>query len=286
LRGLFSRDVYIEKAYFEHNLNVLHHSNVYVSKRPLVKKRNKIHYAGDFAKIKNHSSAKNKLPQEVISYINGKQSMGKLLEERGLFSISRRQGFVKFPKGLAVFIPKGSYLTIENHYNPSGVQELNKSIVKLYEFKKNTEPQRVRRFFIMPGNFVIPPNKSNFKIKSFIKINEEISILTFNPHMHYRGVSSKLYIKYPSQNNPILLGSVPFYQMKFERALNFKTPVLAPKGSELIVETIYDNSSYNLANPDSKISVRLGDSTYKNEMHSMRITYVDGVYVDNDSLDY
>jgi hypothetical protein len=55
-----------------------------------------------------------------------------------------------------------------------------------------------------------------------------------------------------------------------------KEPKLLPKGTKLIYDTVYDNSSQNKANPDPNIEVRWGEQTWQEMIYgNVRYRYVD-----------
>jgi hypothetical protein len=96
---------------------------------------------------------------------------------------------------------------------------------------------------------VIPPNKIT-KHTTFLKIPEDISILTINPHMHLLGKSFKAYALTPNQDT-IRLVSIPKWDFRWQYFYTFPTMVKVPAGSVIYVEAEYDNTDQNQNNPNN-----------------------------------
>lgn len=275
IAGPMPNDVWIKAANFSHNLSVLHHSNLLVTTKPI--QAATVQREGGWMFVRDHDLKQREAPLKIKTLADGKRVGGLLINENAAFSISRRAGYIPSREGMAAFIPKGSYLILQNHYQPSGKAEENVSKVALfkYDVDHSPPPKRMRRFFVRPKPFKIPAHRKGYEVKAVLPIEQDVSLLSFTAHMHFRGRSSKLFVTPPNQP-PRLLVSIPFFQMKFERAWAFQQPVFVEKGSKLTVVTMYDNSAQNISNPDPDHEIKFGESTYFNEMHSMRIMYVEG----------
>ena len=55
----------------------------------------------------------------------------------------------------------------------------------------------------------------------------------------------------------------------------FKDPISIPKGSIITTDIIYDNSEFNLTNPDPSIDLRKGPSVVLNENYLPRFLYTE-----------
>ncbi len=267
-------DEWIEYAKFNSNLEVLHHSNLH-----------HVNQSSFQGMDKESSKGKNLLTgvsasdlKKIDVFYKGKNIGGTLINENDLFGIGRKNGLSNYPKGLAVFIPKGSKIVVQNHYNPSGRQVFNQTKVDLFRIKDPSQARIVKRFFVLPNDFYLEPFKKNQKVISKIKIDKDISMISFYPHMHYRGKGVKLFLIQENTKSKLLIASVPFYRLKYEQVLVFEKPLFIPKNSTLEIVADYDNSIQNSANPDPSKRIKLGYSTYDSEMHSMRIAYIEGQY--------
>jgi hypothetical protein len=89
---------------------------------------------------------------------------------------------------------------------------------------------------------------------------DDMHILSFNPHMHLRGKAARYEITYPNGESEVLL-DVPNYDFNWQHGYRFKEPPLAPKGSELKLTLWWDNSADNPSNPDATRTVGFGRPT-------------------------
>jgi hypothetical protein len=270
--GPTERDMFIDAAEFNSNLRVFHHLNLHFLRSPLE------------TIVSSHQQG-NLQPQLaspipgtkriVKSTVDGKPAKGIYYDENIVMSLSRRNGIQRMPWGTAIHVPKGTYLALQFHYNPDGREETNRTHVKLYEYEGKDPPILIHRMDGRPTPMVIPAGAKKFVTESKIPVEKDISLLAFNAHMHYRGRSAKLFVDEPGKASR-LVASVPYFQLKFETRLEFVSPVVVRAGSTLRIVSEYDNSSLNLANPDPKVAVPYGTSTYSNEMQENRIFYVEG----------
>lgn len=267
----FPEDALIEGVQFYQNQKVVHHSNLYVLKKAVAPEdlQAEIFQKKSMDHIDRHSPS---VPIKVL--VNGKIRKGKRVETASVFNIGSWTEN-RYNEGGAFFVPKGSQLVIQNHYQPNGKEETNRTLVRLFKYKGEKPAEILHRYLVKPPSFVIPPHESHFVIESFVPIEEEITLLSFFHHMHYRGKSLKLFITKPNQAEQ-LVTSIPFYQLKFADRVAFREPIFLPKGSQLRLVVVYDNSAQNIANPDPQMRVKMGGSTYQNEMHTTRFTFIKG----------
>lgn len=270
IAGPISEDIYFWGLDIKLNGRVAHHANLFISKVPITSALLKEKGDGSHV-IPKHKSRKKKSDQ------HGDFS---LVDESILMTAAKgstRGTFLR--KGLAYLIPKGSYLAIEYHYTPSGRVEENQAIVELFTYKnaKRENLRPIRRMTLRRDRFEIPPHEANFTIQLSAKIENDITVLGFKPHMHYRGRSVKIEAVYPDGRAQILL-SVPYYQMKSQPSHVLKDGIFLPAGTVLRTEHIYDNSAQNPQNPDPTQTVPSGSQTYSDEMHLPRVYYVDGQF--------
>ena len=105
---------------------------------------------------------------------------------------------------------------------------------------------------------IIPPNQIT-NHTSFLKIPEDISVLTVNPHMHLLGKSFKAYARNPS-GDTIRLVHIPKWDFRWQYFYTFPKMVKIPKGSVIYVDACFDNTKdnpNNPYNPPQQVSERL-----------------------------
>ena len=153
-----------------------------------------------------------------------------------------------FPEGTGVFIPKGTILTMQIHYTPTGKPETDKTQIGFYYYNEKPEKEF---YALSPSNteFVIPPFGKNIALSVADEIKRDIKIHYVVPHMHYRGKSIKISAILPNGDKKTII-SVPDFSFNWQWLYKLKEPVSVPKGSKVIVEGVYDNTFQNPLNPD------------------------------------
>ncbi|MGH9933014.1 MAG: redoxin domain-containing protein, partial [Pyrinomonadaceae bacterium] len=94
--------------------------------------------------------------------------------------------------------------------------------------------------------------------------------VTFMPHLHMRGKAMEFKAYYPDGKSEVLC-NVPNYDFNWQVVYYAKKPVAIPKGTKIVVTTVWDNSTKNKFNPDPTKNIRWGDPTYE----EMTIGWID-----------
>jgi hypothetical protein len=200
---------------------------------------------------------------------------------------------VKYPDGIGGFVLKknGAFVGNDIHYGPSSKRLTDSSKLYLYftdkPIKRNTYEIMLGTNGISPivPPLVVPPNKISNHV-SEITIYNSISVLTINPHMHLIGKSFKAFAVKPN-GDTIPLIEIPKWRFQWQYFYTFKKPVKIPKGSRIVVNASFDNTSANPNNPNKPpqmIAERLenGGASMRttDEMLQFIITYMN--YEDGD----
>lgn len=176
-----------------------------------------------------------------------------------------------WPEGTAKLLPKGSKLVFQLHYTANGTPQEDESEIGLV-FAKEAPRRVVTTRGINHRAIRIPPGEPNATFTTFWKPKSDVTLLSFMPHMHFRGKSFRYEAEYPDGRSEILL-DVPRYDFNWQATYRFAEPKEIPGGSKLRVTAVFDNSPGNPANPDPTKTVRWGDQTWD----EMLIGYVDFV---------
>jgi hypothetical protein len=108
----------------------------------------------------------------------------------------------------------------------------------------------------------IPPNEGNYRAPTQEAIlQEDAELVWMQPHMHLRGKSTTYRLTYPDGRSEIAL-NVPRYDFNWQTLYFLKEPLKLPKGTIVTVETAFDNSPANRANPDPSVTVYWGQQTW------------------------
>ena len=178
-----------------------------------------------------------------------------------------------FPEGSAKWVPAGAKLEFVVHYaRVSGKRQKDRTSVGLYFL--DAPPRQVLRRMDLRNFFMqIPAGAGNHEVRRCYDFESDRYLLSFTPHMHYRGKDATYELVRPNGKREMLL-AVPRYDFNWQLVYRLKEPVFVEKGSRLVVTVHYDNSANNKANPDPKETVRWGDKS-EEEMMTSWIEYLD-----------
>jgi len=174
--------------------------------------------------------------------------------------------------GTARVIPKGADLTWQLHYTPTGKHETDRSKVALW-LQEEKPDHFVHTGRAINTNFKIPPHAANHYVEAREKITQDRYIISFMPHMHYRGKSFRYTAIYPDGTKKVIL-DVPEYDFSWQSQYLLAEPELLPAGSVLYCEATFDNSADNPYNPDPTKAVTWGDQTWEEMMIGWHNYYV------------
>lgn len=174
--------------------------------------------------------------------------------------------------GQAKKIPKGSQIMLQMHYTPNGKAGTDCSTVGLV-FAKEPPKNEVRTRSVMNPRFEIPPGDANYEVKAVRAFEKESVIVSFLPHMHYRGKSFLYEIVYPDgKREPIL--NVPKYDFNWQTTYELAKPIRVPAGTKIECTAFFDNSKNNPFNPNPKGTVYWGEQTWEEMMIGFLDYYV------------
>ncbi|MCG8416001.1 MAG: redoxin domain-containing protein [Pseudomonadales bacterium] len=170
-----------------------------------------------------------------------------------------------YPGEAGMFVPKGSAVQMSLHYTTFGRETIDKTLLGLY-FADEQPKYQYSTYALSHGgrNIVIPPGVSEHKMSASHVFKDEIMLHGLRPHMHYRGKYMKFRVVYPDGTQDDII-NVPDYNFNWQPTYRLSEPMLLPAGSRVIVEGAFDNSAFNLGNPDPGATVRGGAQSW-NEM--------------------
>ncbi len=175
------------------------------------------------------------------------------------------------PPDTAMRLPKGCTLRFELHYTPNGKAVKDRSSVGITFAKK---PPRFELFTNAFANesIVVPPHDPHYKAEATLRFYADARILSFVPHMHWRGKDYWYEAIYPDGRHETLL-SVPRWDFNWQNVYQLKEPIKMPKGARLHAVAHWDNSRNNPYNPAPDKTVRFGLQTW-DEMMVGWVAYV------------
>jgi mono/diheme cytochrome c family protein len=176
---------------------------------------------------------------------------------------------------------KGAFLLRDIHYGPSPVDTEDDSYFNLFFTDKPPARPTMEMQLgtlgiseIIPP-LIIPPNVvKTFTTKTVV--NEDISLLTINPHMHLLGKSFQAFAATP-EGKTIPLINIPRWDFRWQYFYTFPKMIKVPKGSTIAAIGVYDNTANNPNNPFSppkEVIGTNGSMRVTDEMFQLIITYV------------
>ncbi len=188
-----------------------------------------------------------------------------------------------YPEGVGGFLMKkqGAILLNDIHYGPTSKDEFDNSYFNV--FYSDVAPKRRFGEFqlgtygvseIKP-KLMVPPDS----IKTFTTqytVQEDISLVTINPHMHLLGKSFVAYV-ISVDGNIIPLIRINNWDFRWQYFYTFKKMIKITKGSTIHVRATFDNTQNNPFNPYKParwIGEREGSMSTKDEMLQFIVTYL------------
>lgn len=169
---------------------------------------------------------------------------------------------VTYPDNSGMFVPKGSAVQMSLHYTTFGKETVDKTLLGLYFAEEQPEFQYSTYSLSHGGrNLVIPPGASDHRMSASYVFENEVLLHGVRPHMHYRGKSMRFTVVYPDGTKDDII-NVPDYNFAWQPTYRLSEPMLLPAGSRVLIQGAFDNSQYNLGNPDPAATVRGGAQSW------------------------
>lgn len=273
------RDTFIRAIkFFPGNRKLLHHLNGHLISYPEGKKRNV--YEGEHIVEMNMDT-----DQVAIYKLLGLQNDDGTFPALTPSVINYLPGVIStvYPEGIGGYrmSRKGAFLLKDLHYGPTPVNDSDQSEIHVYFGEKPpVRPLREAILGTLGISDVVPPLQiPPDEIKAFhteITLNEKISLLTVNPHLHLLGKSFKAYAIKPA-GDTIPLIRINEWNFRWQYFYTYKKPVVIPKGSRIRAEAVFDNTSSNPNNPfhpPRQVGERNTSMRTSDEMFQFIITYL------------
>lgn len=183
-----------------------------------------------------------------------------------------------YPEGFAKKLPANADIVLNMHYSPSPVPATDHSSVSIW--LANQPPERLVKPFILDEQWVVnqpfyilPDTLITFYLRS-PPIPIDISLLSIMPHMHLLGKSIEAFALIPD-GRVVPLIRIPHWNFKWQMTYQFEHLVVLPKGSVILAEAVFDNTSANPLNPHNPPKpATYGWGTF-NEMLNLIMEYVE-----------
>lgn len=169
----------------------------------------------------------------------------------------------------------GSTIAIQLHYTTTGRESVDASKIGLWFYPEDEIPTERRTgecaCIFTPTWTNIPPFDPNFEQTAQIVIPDDANVLSFLPHMHFRGKYMRFVAHYPDGSTE-LLANIANYNYNWQMEYQLAEPKLVPAGTRIVATGAFDNSEQNPANPDPSREVPWGDQSW-DEMFFGQVYY-------------
>ena len=187
-----------------------------------------------------------------------------------------------FEDGYARLLRKDDLIRFQLHYLPDDEQSfIDQTRVGIKLYPKGYVPRYVvTTKAVSNRDLIIPPGDANARSDAYFTLREPARIISFQPHMHYRGKSMTLEAIRPTDGRPELLSTVNRFAWDWQPTYVYETPLTLPAGTVMHVTAYHDNSAANRVNPDPTAAVGWGDRT----IDEMNIGWLDYFYIPEDEF--
>jgi hypothetical protein len=172
-----------------------------------------------------------------------------------------------YPEGMGRRLRPGQQLRTNLHYHPNGKPGIDQTRVGLY-WGKGELKKEVTAGLAGDLTFLIPPRAKNHEMRAVYVVDQDISIVSYFPHMHLRGKDMMMTATFPNGRKETLL-KVPAYDFNWQLFYYPKERVALPRGTRIDLVAHYDNSAENPSNPDPERAVTFGEQSTDEMMFGM-----------------
>ena len=157
---------------------------------------------------------------------------------------------------------KGSAARFQLHYTTSGREVLDESELGIYFYPQGVVPEIEKRSGgrALNARFEIPAFAKDYEVVQSAFVEKDAYLLSFMPHMHFRGKRMKFVAKLPDGTEQEIL-SVPHYQFNWQVRHQIE-PMFVPAGTEIVAIGAFDNSAQNQFNPDPSQDIDWGPQSW------------------------
>lgn len=156
----------------------------------------------------------------------------------------------------------GTKVAFQLHYTTSGKEVTDHSELGIYLYPEGEVPEieKTSGGRALNNHFMIPAGAKDYEVSESAIVEKDAYLVSFMPHMHFRGKRMKFIAKYPDGSEEELL-SVPNYQFNWQIRHHLE-PKLVPAGTEIVALGAFDNSTQNPFNPDPAESIDWGPQSW------------------------
>ena len=161
-----------------------------------------------------------------------------------------------FPPATAKRLPANTRLLFQIHYVTTGVPAVDRTRLGIV-FAKEPPRYELHTTSAFNRDFAIPPGAPNHEVSAEYEFQDHGQVLSFSPHMHMRGKAFRYELVSPEGVRTALL-DIPRFRFNWQIGYELARPVRVAPGTRLVATGWFDNSAFNLTNPDPTRTVSFG----------------------------
>jgi hypothetical protein len=169
------------------------------------------------------------------------------------------------PPNTGGLLKAGSTLNLQLHYTTTGKETEDASEIGLWFYPEGVVPEERMSgqcaCIFTPTWTNITPNDPEFIQQTSVTLAKDANMMSFLPHMHFRGKYMRFYADYPDGTHEELI-NIAKYNYNWQLSYTYKEPKFMPAGTKLTAVGAFDNSAQNPANPDPSRSVPWGQQSW------------------------
>jgi len=173
---------------------------------------------------------------------------------------TQTQSYFDLEHKAAKLIPAGSDIVFEMHYTANGQEAVDQTKVG-FVLAKEPPQYRLLTVPVFDDSFAIPPGDPNYESHALAEFKQPVQLIYEQPHMHLRGKSMDIHLRYPTGENDTLV-SVPRYDFSWQTIYFENKPRTLPAGTRVELTAHWDNSASNKYNPDPSKTIRWGEQSW------------------------
>lgn len=173
---------------------------------------------------------------------------GTQMPEGQFLSYQPGRGPAMASEGLAWTLERGSYLVLQLHMKPTGKSEMLQASVGFY-FTDQAPTNTPMKAGLTSYTIDIPAGESNYVVKDSFVLPVDVQAIAILPHAHYLARDVKGFAALPDGTRLPLI-HIKNWDFEWQGAYRFADSVSLPRGSTIMMEFTYDNSTNNVHNPN------------------------------------
>lgn len=154
-----------------------------------------------------------------------------------------------YPDDTGMEIRKNADVLLQIHFKPSGKTEQEKSRIGIW-FTQETPRRRIIGVPFSNHNIDLPSGQKDIKHEYSFVMPVDAALVGITPHAHYLGKECKVWAITP-EGTQIPLIWIRDWDFQWQEQYRYRQSILLPKGTELRMDWIYDNTASNPRQPSN-----------------------------------